>query len=173
MGFDCQLLLWWQWRNLFFFHSSLSRSISIWRKMSSHKGVSKLWFIYLIKLITCKSKNKIAAAVAVGLERLPRKRKVGRSQPRQTYVVKAGSDSSTAKRSALGVSDTGPRGWPLSTDFPCNSRCGTLKNPHCSMVMSAEYRSKLAALHRPTREFVTHLETSPLPLQILTYAQHS
>ena len=31
------------------------------------------------------------------------------SQPRQTYVVKSGSDSSTAKRSAIGVSVTGPR----------------------------------------------------------------
>ena len=31
------------------------------------------------------------------------------SQPRQTYVVKTGCDSSTAKRSAIGVSVTGPR----------------------------------------------------------------
>ena len=31
------------------------------------------------------------------------------SQPRHTYVVKTGSDSSTAKRSAIGVSVTGPR----------------------------------------------------------------
>ena len=31
------------------------------------------------------------------------------SQPRQTHVVKIGSDSSTAKRSALGMSVTGPR----------------------------------------------------------------
>ena len=31
------------------------------------------------------------------------------SQPRQTLVVKTGSDSSTAKRSAIGVSVTGPR----------------------------------------------------------------
>ena len=30
------------------------------------------------------------------------------SQPRQTQVVKTGSDSSTAKRSAIGVSITGP-----------------------------------------------------------------
>ena len=26
--------------------------------------------------------------------------------------------------------------------------CGTLKNPHCSMAMSAEHRSKFAALYR-------------------------
>ena len=31
------------------------------------------------------------------------------SQPRQTYVEKTGSDSSTVKRSAIGVSVTGPR----------------------------------------------------------------
>ena len=31
------------------------------------------------------------------------------SQPRHTKVVKAGSDSSTAKRPATGVSVTGPR----------------------------------------------------------------
>ena len=30
------------------------------------------------------------------------------SQPRQTQVVKTGSDSSTAKRSAIGVNATGP-----------------------------------------------------------------
>ena len=36
----------------------------------------------------------------------------------------------------------------LKTVAPCHSRCGTLKNPHCSMAMSAEYRSTFAALHR-------------------------
>ena len=70
------------------------------------------------------------------------------SQPWQTLVVKTGSDRSTAKRSALGVSVTGPRRWPLWTDPPCHSRSGTLKNPHCSMAISAEHRSKFAALHR-------------------------
>ena len=28
------------------------------------------------------------------------------------------------------------------------STCGTLKNPHCSMAMSAEHMSKFAALHQ-------------------------
>ena len=60
-------------------------------------------------------------------------------QSRQTYVVKTGSDSSIAKRSALGLSVTGPRRWPLQTDAPCHSGFGTLKNLHCSMVMSAEH----------------------------------
>ena len=50
---------------------------------------------------------------------------------------KTGSDSSTAKRSAIGVSVTGPRRWPLRTDAPCHSRCGTIKDPQCSMAMSA------------------------------------
>ena len=36
----------------------------------------------------------------------------------------------------------------LYFDAPCHSRCGTLKNPHWSMVMSAEYRSTFKALHR-------------------------
>ena len=38
-------------------------------------------------------------------------------QSRQTQVVKIGSDSSTAKRSAICVSDTGP-GWPLYKRLP-------------------------------------------------------
>ena len=59
-----------------------------------------------------------------------------------------GSDSSTAKRSAISVSVTGPRKWPLWTDALCHSRCGTLKNPHCSMAMSVEHRSKFSVLHR-------------------------
>ena len=29
-----------------------------------------------------------------------------------------------------------------------NSRCGTLKNPHCSMVISDEHRSKFETLYR-------------------------
>ena len=36
----------------------------------------------------------------------------------------------------------------VKTDAPCHSKCGTLKNPHCSMATSAKYRSKFAALHR-------------------------
>ena len=46
-----------------------------------------------------------------GLERSPRKRKVGCSNPSRDRPksLKRGSDSSTAKRSALGVSVTGPR----------------------------------------------------------------
>ena len=31
---------------------------------------------------------------------------------------------------------------------PCRSGYGTLKNPHCSMAMSAEHRSKFPARHR-------------------------
>ena len=34
------------------------------------------------------------------------------------------------------------------TDALCHSRCGTLRNPHCSMAVGAEHRSKFAALHR-------------------------
>ena len=47
-----------------------------------------------------------------GLERSPRMRKAGCSNPSRDIllkVVKTGSDSSTAKHSALGVSVSGPR----------------------------------------------------------------
>ena len=59
------------------------------------------------------------------------------SQPQQTQVMKTGSDNSTTEYSAIGVSVTGPRRWPLLMDAPCHSKCGTLKNPHCAMAMSA------------------------------------
>ena len=55
------------------------------------------------------------------------------SQPRQTEAVKTGIDSSTAKRLAIGVCVTGPRGLPLLTEAPCPSRHGkepSLLNGH-------------------------------------------
>ena len=61
----------------------------------------------------------------------------------QTYVVKIGSDSSSAKRSAIGLSAMGPRRWRLETNFPGLSSCRTLKNPHYSITMSAAHRSAL------------------------------
>ena len=39
--------------------------------------------------------------------------RVFESRPRQTLLVKTGCDSSTAKRSALGLSVTVPQKWPL------------------------------------------------------------
>ena len=56
---------------------------------------------------------------------------------------KTGCDSSTVKRTAISMSVTGPRRWPLY-----DIRCGTLKNSHCSMTLSADHTSKLAAPHR-------------------------
>ena len=44
------------------------------------------------------------------------------SRSRQTQVFKAGSDSSTAKRSATGSSDMGPRRWSLINDDPRHNR---------------------------------------------------
>ena len=62
--------------------------------------------IYRVYFITCYKPRRWRS----GLERSPCKRKVVYSSPRrQTLVVKTGSDSSTAKRLALGVSVTGPR----------------------------------------------------------------
>ena len=53
----------------------------------------------------------MTAAVAQSVRALARQAEgwVFESQLRQTYVVKTGSDSSTAKRSEIGVSITGPR----------------------------------------------------------------
>ena len=73
--------------------------------------------------------------------------RVFESMSRQTSVIKTGSDSSTVKHPAIGVNVTGPKRYQLSTGVPCDSRYGTLKNIYCSMDMSAEHRSKFAALH--------------------------
>ena len=70
------------------------------------------------------------------------------SQPRQNQVVKTSSNSYTAKRSSIVLSVTGSRRWPLWTNAPFHSRFSTLKNPHCSMAMSAKHMSKLAVLLR-------------------------
>ena len=39
-----------------------------------------------------------------------------------------------------------PSEMTIINDVPCHSRCGTLKNPHCSMGMSAEYRLSSAMI---------------------------
>ena len=71
------------------------------------------------------------------------------SQPRQTLVVGTGSDSFIAKRSAKGCECHGSSEMTILNGCPVSQyMCGTLKNPHCSMAMSAEHRSKFAALHR-------------------------
>ena len=56
------------------------------------------------------------------------------------------SDSSTFKRSATGVTVTGPRKWQLQTDILCPSRCDTQMNPHSSMVCRAKVKH-FASLH--------------------------
>ena len=48
-------------------------------------------------------------------------------QNRDRPVEKTGSDSSTAKRSAIRASLTGPQRRQLNTDAPCHRRFGTLK----------------------------------------------
>ena len=69
------------------------------------------------------------------------------SQLHQIKVVKTGSDSSTTKRSTIGLSVTSPRRWPLLTDARCHRSKGTLRSPLSSLVMSAEYRSTFAAFN--------------------------
>ena len=62
---------------------------------------------------------------------------------RQTYVVKIDdSDSSTGNRCECHGS------WGMTIKNPCLSSRGTLKNPHCSMAMSVEYRSTFEAFLR-------------------------
>ena len=52
----------------------------------------------------------------------------------------------------LGIRCECHRSWPLLTDASCDNRCGTLKNYHCSMAMSAEYSSDL---YSPSPEMPT------------------
>ena len=43
-------------------------------------------------------------------------------------------------RFKIGTIVNGPRRWPLQTDDLCHSRCGTLKNTHCWMAISVEFK---------------------------------
>ena len=75
--------------------------------------------------------------------RSPRMREIGVRSPVGTdSVVKTGNDNSTAKHSATDECH-GSSEMTLKTDAPSYSRCRMLKNPHCSMAMSTECRSKL------------------------------
>ena len=65
------------------------------------------------------------------------------SNSRHSLVVKTRGDSSTAKPSDIGANVTGSRIWPLLTNSLCDSRCGTLKNSHCLVVIAAEQRPNL------------------------------
>ena len=68
----------------------------------------------------------------------------GRLCVRILATTEKGSDSSTAKLSAIGVSVRGPSEMTIIYGCPGHSRCGTLKHPHCSMAMSAEHRPPAA-----------------------------
>ena len=63
--------------------------------------------------------HKLTAVVAQSVRALASQAKswVFESPSRQTLVVKTGSDSSTVKRSTIGVSVTGPRRWPYKRMF--------------------------------------------------------
>ena len=54
----------------------------------------------------------------------------------------------SAKRSVSRVSRVLGDTVTIINGCPVYSKCGTLKNSNCSMAMSAEHRSKIAALHR-------------------------
>ena len=81
------------------------------------------------------------------LERSPRKRKVGCSNPsrdRPKSIKQVVTDLSLNARQQVRVSRV------LADDhykrMPNVTLQNPLKNPHCSIAMNAEYRSKLAAL---------------------------
>lgn len=61
------------------------------------------------------------------------------SRPPPTRVVTTGSNSSSVKCSATSVHVTNCSEDIIKTYFPQYSRCITLKNPHCSLTMSAEH----------------------------------
>ena len=76
--------------------------------------------------------------------RSPGKRKVGCSNPscdRPKSLKQVVTDPMPNARHWVSVSR-------VLGGAPCHSRWGTLKNPHCPMAMSAEHRSKFAALYR-------------------------
>ena len=58
------------------------------------------------------------------------------------------SNLSFAKRQTFEVRVAGRSDGTLKPDAPYHSRCGTKKNPHCSMAVSSEHRPKFQALHR-------------------------
>ena len=123
---------------IFAFVVQIKPGVQIWRNDHVCKWV-----------FNCLMMIKITAAVAQSVEAfaLHAEGWVLESHPRQVWVVKTGSDSSTAKHSTTGATGTGPRKWPFETDAPCHGRWCTLKNPHCSMTMIAEYRLQFAALY--------------------------
>ena len=83
-----------------------------------------------------------------GLERWPHNRKVGVRIPAATDREKSWKQVVTAPmlnaRQYMWVSRV--LGDNHYKRVP--SRCGTLKNPQCSMAMTAEHRLKFAVLHR-------------------------
>ena len=69
-----------------------------------------------------------------------RKAGCSKSRPRQTYVDKTGSDSSTAKRSKTSVSDT--------VGLPGRNRCSMLKNTYCSISINHALTANVYVLLR-------------------------
>ena len=98
------------------------------------------WLI--ISIINCRGGGAVSKSVPPTSGRLGVRIQAATDLSRKTKD----SESSTAKCSAISVSVTGHQRWPLHMDALCLSMCGTLINPHCSMAMSVEQRSKFATL---------------------------
>ena len=110
----------------------------------------QLWQIFILYheyILVLLNKLQILCVGSV-VERSPRMLKIGARSP-------IGIDLSRGRKWHLHCQTLGKRcecnGSSEMTIIkvgPRDSRRGTLKNPHCSMAMSAEYRSKFSALHR-------------------------
>ena len=90
--------------------------------------------------------SNLARRWRIRLERLPRKRKTGCSNPSSDWP-KSLKQVETATLPMLDYWCMSWR-WPIQTDVQCHSRCGTLKHPHCLMPISASHWSKFAAFCR-------------------------
>ena len=55
----------------------------------------------------------------------------------------------------------------IREDAPCHSRCGTLKNPHCSMAMSAKFRTKFGEISPVMMTSPYELDEEDVKAQIL------
>ena len=106
------------------------------------------------------SLNRGGGLVVVVVERSLRMREIGVRSPRGRNIYHRPKDLALGLWTYLSDSYTSKR-WATSrcechissevtiiNGFQCHIGYGTFKNPHCSISMSAEHRSKFAVLHR-------------------------
>ena len=102
-------------------------------------------------LIGFRGTPSVVCTLRTGLRQIKNSQvynKLAESWPQQTLVVKTGSESSPAKRSATGASVTGSHRSAFSTDALCISKCGMLRNPYSSVTMIASWVKELQPFTR-------------------------